>query len=291
MTDGQGSDRRVHGRGNSTIDARSPPAAGPTVSLSVASWLPARTRAWPTISFVPLASSLASNLSATRAFAMRPECTSPRLPGLSRQPRSREPLRVHLQRIRGSDVRADAAAATSCGTGHSAAMELTSRLLNDNRDEDCDRLAGCDSKPRVPDFRRQDGPAVGRPCWFSPGRRSRPTLTSPARPGSRSRHPQHRVLSRSPDRRRGDGRRSGGVTYHGGAELFAISFPRWRNTNEGVVLCAFFHVRPAADGGAGLVRRRCSRRAPYPNAKDAARRAKRLPTDHAAIDSVINRSS
>jgi hypothetical protein len=68
------------------------------------------------------------------------------------------------------------------------------------------------------------------PCWLSPSRRSPSIPTSPARPGSRTRHPQHQTLSRY--RRRGDGRRSGGVTHHGGAELFAISFPRWCNTNE-----------------------------------------------------------
>ena len=105
MTDGQRERSKVHGRGTPRSMRGPHPAAGPTVSLSLASWLPARTRAWPTIPFVPLASSLASNPSATRAFAMRPECTSPRLPGRSRQPRSREPLRVHLQRIRGSYVR------------------------------------------------------------------------------------------------------------------------------------------------------------------------------------------
>ena len=51
---------------------------------------------------------------------------------------------------------------------------------------------------RVPGCRRQDGPTVGLPCWLSPSRRSPPMPTSPARPGSPTRHRRRRLLPRSP---------------------------------------------------------------------------------------------
>jgi hypothetical protein len=146
MPNGQGKDRRSMAGGTPRSMRDTHPAAGPTASLSLASWLPARTRAWPTISFVPLASSLASNLSATTVRATRPERTSPRLAGRSGRPRSRGPCGCTSN---GSVVCMSARSQGPLrpyGTKKSAAMELTSRLLNDNRDEDCDRAAGCGSE-------------------------------------------------------------------------------------------------------------------------------------------------
>jgi hypothetical protein len=154
------------------------PAAGPTVSFSLASWLPARTRAWPTISFVPLASSLASNPVGHEGIRDAAGMHIAQAARAFETALNERALQIHLQRIPGSYVRADAGAATSSGTGHSAAMELTPGRFDGHRDEDCDRLAGYDSKPRVPDCRRQDGPTVGRPCWLSRSRRSPPMPTS-----------------------------------------------------------------------------------------------------------------
>jgi hypothetical protein len=55
-------------------------------------------------------------------------------------------LQIHLQRIVGSFVSSAFGAAQFYGTKKSAAMELTSRLLNDNRDEDRDGPIGFESK-------------------------------------------------------------------------------------------------------------------------------------------------
>jgi hypothetical protein len=55
-------------------------------------------------------------------------------------------LQIHLQRIVGSFVSSAFGAAQFYGTKKSAAMELTSRLLNDDRDEDRDGPIGFDSK-------------------------------------------------------------------------------------------------------------------------------------------------
>jgi hypothetical protein len=55
-------------------------------------------------------------------------------------------LQIHLQRIAGSFVSSAFGAAQFYGTKKSAAMELTSRLLNDDRDEDRDGPIGFDSK-------------------------------------------------------------------------------------------------------------------------------------------------
>ena len=53
---------------------------------------------------------------------------------------------MHLQRIAGSFVSSAFGAAQFYGTKKSAAMELTSKLLNDDRDEDRDGPTGFDSK-------------------------------------------------------------------------------------------------------------------------------------------------
>lgn len=55
-------------------------------------------------------------------------------------------LQIHLQRITGAFVSSAYAAARFYGTKKSTAMELTSRLLNDDRDEDRDGPSGFDSK-------------------------------------------------------------------------------------------------------------------------------------------------
>ena len=55
-------------------------------------------------------------------------------------------LQIHLQRIVGSFVSSAFGAAQFYGTKKSAAMELTSRLLNDDRDEDRDGPIGFESK-------------------------------------------------------------------------------------------------------------------------------------------------
>jgi hypothetical protein len=55
-------------------------------------------------------------------------------------------LQIHLQRITGAFVGSAYGAAQFYGTKKSAAMELTSKLLNDDRDEDRDGPAGFESK-------------------------------------------------------------------------------------------------------------------------------------------------
>ena len=55
-------------------------------------------------------------------------------------------LQIHLQRIIGSFVSSAFGAAQFYGTKKSAAMELTSKLLNDDRDEDRDGPIGFESK-------------------------------------------------------------------------------------------------------------------------------------------------
>ena len=55
-------------------------------------------------------------------------------------------LQIHLQRITGAYVHSAYGAAQFYGTKKSAALELTSRLLNDDRDEDRDGPAGFESK-------------------------------------------------------------------------------------------------------------------------------------------------
>ena len=55
-------------------------------------------------------------------------------------------LQIHLQRIAGAFVGSAYGAAQFYGTKKSAAMELTSKLLNDERDEDRDGPAGFESK-------------------------------------------------------------------------------------------------------------------------------------------------
>jgi hypothetical protein len=55
-------------------------------------------------------------------------------------------LQIHLQRITGSFVGSAFGAAQFYGTKMSAAMELTSKLLNDERDEDRDGPSGFESK-------------------------------------------------------------------------------------------------------------------------------------------------
>ena len=55
-------------------------------------------------------------------------------------------LQIHLQRITGAFVGSAFGAAQFYGTKKSAAMELTSRLLNDDRDEDRDGPIGFESK-------------------------------------------------------------------------------------------------------------------------------------------------
>jgi hypothetical protein len=55
-------------------------------------------------------------------------------------------LQIHLQRITGAFVGSAFGAAQFYGTKKSAAMELTSKLLNDDRDEDREGPAGFESK-------------------------------------------------------------------------------------------------------------------------------------------------
>src|SRR6202142_8223 len=55
-------------------------------------------------------------------------------------------LQIHLQRIAGAFVSSAFGAAQFYGTKKSAAMELTSKLLNDARDEDREGPAGFESK-------------------------------------------------------------------------------------------------------------------------------------------------
>jgi hypothetical protein len=55
-------------------------------------------------------------------------------------------LQIHLQRITGSFVSSAYGAAQFYGTKKSAAMELTSKLLNDDRDEDREGPIGFESK-------------------------------------------------------------------------------------------------------------------------------------------------
>jgi hypothetical protein len=55
-------------------------------------------------------------------------------------------LQIHLQRITGAFVSSAFGAAQFYGTKKSAAMDLTSKLLNDDRDEDRDGPAGFESK-------------------------------------------------------------------------------------------------------------------------------------------------
>jgi hypothetical protein len=55
-------------------------------------------------------------------------------------------LQIHLQRITGAFVGSAFGAAQFYGTKMSAAMELTSKLLNDERDEDRDGPSGFESK-------------------------------------------------------------------------------------------------------------------------------------------------
>jgi hypothetical protein len=55
-------------------------------------------------------------------------------------------LQIHLQRITGAYVSSAFGAAQFYGTKKSAAMELTSKLLNDDRDEDRDGPSGFESK-------------------------------------------------------------------------------------------------------------------------------------------------
>ena len=55
-------------------------------------------------------------------------------------------LQIHLQRVTGAFVSSAFGAAQFYGTKKSTAMELTSKLLNDNRDEDRDGPIGFESK-------------------------------------------------------------------------------------------------------------------------------------------------
>jgi hypothetical protein len=55
-------------------------------------------------------------------------------------------LQIHLQRITGAFVSSAFGAAQFYGTKKSAAMDLTSKLFNDDRDEDRDGPAGFESK-------------------------------------------------------------------------------------------------------------------------------------------------
>jgi len=55
-------------------------------------------------------------------------------------------LQIHLQRIAGAYISSAFGAAQFYGTKKSTAMELTSKLLNDERDEDRDGPAGFESK-------------------------------------------------------------------------------------------------------------------------------------------------
>ncbi len=55
-------------------------------------------------------------------------------------------MQIHLQRIVGAFVGSAYGAAQFYGTKKSAAMDLTSRLLNDARDEDREGPAGFESK-------------------------------------------------------------------------------------------------------------------------------------------------
>ena len=99
-------------------------------------------RAWPTTSSAPSA----SNPSTTTASATRPQEHIARAAQAFGTALNEKALQIHLQRIVGAFVGSAFGAAQFYGTKKSAAMELTSKLLNDDRDEDRDGPAGFESK-------------------------------------------------------------------------------------------------------------------------------------------------
>ena len=126
-------------------------------------------------------------------------------------------LQIHLQRITGSFVSSAFGAAQFYGTKKSAAMELTSKLLNDDRDEDRDGPIGFESKAErarlfAAEMALQSfallAAAEGAIAAYADitGETWKP-YEAPAAPAA-SRVP--------PVRRRRDGRLPGGVTDHGG---------------------------------------------------------------------------
>jgi hypothetical protein len=146
MTDAQGKDRRpVAGETSRPIRGPPPPAAGPTVSSHFRAGCPPCARAWRTILSAPLVSSLASNPSAATAprrdrNARHLGCSGVRAAAEAEGPAgspARKRLFLRQPRPRGCRVPTSPVP---------AAMELTHWLLNDDRPEDCDRVAGCDRK-------------------------------------------------------------------------------------------------------------------------------------------------
>jgi hypothetical protein len=195
---------------------------------------------------------------------MRPECTSPRLPGPSRQPQSREPLRAHLQRIRGSNVgrtqgplspaalvirlRWNSALGVSTGVAMRIATvwpdATASRAYRIVAARKALPLAGPAGCPRAGDRRLcrrhlRDLEAV-RGVHNTECCRALQTAAA----GMAAVQAAQRTMA---GRSRSRFRSRGGAT-----------------PTKSFLLCAFFHVSPAADGGTGPPRRRCSRRAALP---------------------------
>jgi hypothetical protein len=178
MTDGQGNDRRLMATETPATSARPAPQPGrPSASHLRAGCPPApgpgrqsRLCLWPHLWL--------RTPSATRAFAMRPGCTSPRLARRSGRPRSRGPCRCTSN---GSVVCMSArpqGPLRPYGTKKSAAMELTRWPSTEIAMRIATARPDVTASVRVPDCRRQEGPTVGRPCRLSPSRRSPPMPTS-----------------------------------------------------------------------------------------------------------------
>jgi len=98
---------------------------------------------------------------------------------------------IHLQRTTGAFVSSAFGAAQFYGTKKSAAMEITSKLLNDNRDEDRDGPAGFESKAERARLFAHEMALQSFALMPPPRVRSPPTPTLPARTGSLTRPPRH----------------------------------------------------------------------------------------------------
>jgi hypothetical protein len=173
------------------------PAAGPTASLSLSSWLPAPRQGLADIlvrvfgisfGFEPVGhdgprDAAGMHVAHARAF---------------RAAAKQRALWVHQRRVSRLYVSSAAGAAASLRHRQSAAMELTRWRLDGDRDEDCDRAAGCGSKRARAGLSPPRWSSSPLLCWLSPSRRSPPTPTPPARPGSLMGHRRRRLLPWSP---------------------------------------------------------------------------------------------
>jgi hypothetical protein len=101
-------------------------------------------------------------------------------------------LQIHLQRIVGAHVASAYAAAQFYGTKLSAAKDLTTRLGNDDRDEDRDGPSGFEDKAAVRAASLPKWRCNPTRCAPQPRVPFSPTPKSPARPGKPTKHPcQH----------------------------------------------------------------------------------------------------